>query len=164
MWWIVVAMPAAVLAVLGVLLWLGARERRRTGAELAVLSGLPDTEAEAKAVSLLSRPDLFQTRRATRPFANPDLPGHVVALFNRYEHVRCGEFWIGRAALAEPARLPGFLKIGEDLEFTEILVRPGDPRIYISYGAGPPSSATLETEPTIWHEILIASGAAPERV
>jgi hypothetical protein len=161
MWWIVIAMPAVVLGVLGVLLWLGARERRAIGAELAVLRGLPDAEAEERALSLLNRPDLFQTRPATSPFANPELPVHVVALLNRYERVTCGEFWIGREALAQPARLPGFLKIGEDLEFTEILVRPGDPRIYTAYGEGPPSAATLETEPTIWHEIIMASGVAP---
>jgi hypothetical protein len=82
----------------------------------------------------------------------------VNALPNRYDEIVRGEFWIGTAALTQPARLPGFIKIGEDFEFTEILVRPGDQKIYVSYGEGPQSFSTLETEETIWHEIIIASG------
>jgi hypothetical protein len=161
MWWIALAVPAVALSVLGVLLWLGARERRGAGSELAVIRALSDIEAEQTALELLNRQTIFQTRRATKQVNNPGLPSHVVALLNRYEQVTCGEFWIGTDALTQQARLPGFLKIGEDSEFTEILVQPGDPKIYVSYGEGPQSSSTLETEPTIWHEIIVASGVKP---
>ena len=104
---------------------------------------------------------MFQTRPAAQQINNPDLPSHVNDLLNRYDEIVRGEFWIGAAALTQPTRLPGFIKIGEDFEFTEILVRPGDQKIHISYGEGPQSSATLETEETIWHEIIIASGVQP---
>jgi len=161
MGWIVLGIPAAVLGVLGVLLWLGARERREAASELAKLRALSDVEAERTALELLHRQALFQTRRATKPVDNPALPSHVVALLNRYEEVTCGEFWIGTAALTQHARLRGFIKIGEDSDFTEILVRPGDPKIYVSYGEGPQSSSTLETEPTVWHELIVASGVKP---
>ena len=160
MWWLVIAIPGVVLGVLGVLGWLGAGGRRETGAALAGLRAMPDTEAEQRALDLLGRPP-FHVRRATKPLTNPDMPSQVVALLNRYEEVSCGEFWIGIAALTQPTRLPGFIKIGEDSEFTEILVRPGDPKIYISSGEGPQSAMTLETERTIWHVIIIASGSDP---
>ena len=158
MWWLVIAIPAAGLGVLAVLLWLGARERRATASELAALRSMSSAEAEQQALALLRRADVFQTRPATQQITRQDLPGHVNALLNMYDEIARGEFWIGTAALTQPARLPGFIKIGEDFEFTEILVRPGDQRIYISYGEGPQSSSTLEMEETIWHEILMASG------
>ena len=158
MWGLVIAIPAVGLGVLAVLLWLGARERRTTESELTALRSMSSTEAEQQALLLLARHEMFQTHPATQQINHPDLPSHVNALSNRYDEIVRGEFWIGTAALTQPARLPGFIKIGEDFEFTEILVRPGDQKIYISYGEGPPSSSTLETEETIWHEILIASG------
>ena len=161
MWWLVIAIPATGLGALAVLLWLGARERRTTSSELAALRSLSSAEAEHKALVLLGRDEMFHTRPATQQIDHPDLPSHVNALLNRYGEIVRGEFRIGTAALTQPARLPGFIKIGEDFEFTEILVRPGDQKIYISYGEGPQSSSTLETEETIWHEIIIASGVRP---
>ncbi len=161
MWWLVIAIPAVGLGALAGLLWLGARERRTTGAELATLRSMSGAEAEQKALALLGRDEMFHTRPATQQINRPDLPAHVNALLNRYDEIVRGEFWIGTAALTQPARLPGFIKIGEDFEFTEILVRPGDQKIYISYGEGPQSSSTLETEETNWHEIVIASGVQP---
>jgi len=162
MWWLVVAIPAVAFTVLGVLLWLGARERRRTNAELAAITSLPVAVAQERALALLERPDIFQTTRASTPFTRSDLPSHVVALFVLFDHVGCGEFWLGREALSQSARLPGFIKIGEDCEFTEILVRPGDPLIYVSYGDGPQTERTLETVPSVWHELLIAPGVPAE--
>ncbi len=108
---------------------------------------MSSTEAERQALVLLGRHEMFHTRPATQQINHPDLPSHVNALLNRYEEIVRGEFWIGTAALTQPARLPGFIKIGEDFEFTEILV--------------PELSSTLETEETIWHEIIIASGVQP---
>ena len=161
MWWIAIAIPALVLAILGALLWIGARERRSAGSELAALRAMPEVDAKRLALELLERQDMFDVREAVHSVDNSGLPDHVVDLLNRYDEVKYGEFWIGTAALSEPSTRPGYIKIGEDSEFTEILVRPGDRRIYVSYGEGPQSSLTLETEPTVWHEIIIASGIKP---
>src|SRR5262245_48328909 len=99
MWWIAIAVPVVVLAVLGVLLWLGSRERREAGSELAAIRAMPDSDARRLALALLDRQDLFQTRKAAQPVDNSALPSHVVELFARYDEVTRGEFWIGKAAL-----------------------------------------------------------------
>jgi len=164
MWWIAIAIPAVVLTILGVLLWIGAREHRKAGSELAALRALSEIDAKRLALELLERQDMFHSRKAMHPVDNSGLPDHVVDLLSRYDEVEYGEFWIGTAALSQPACLPGYIKIGEDSEFTEILVRPGDRRIFVSYGEGPRSSSTLETEPTVWHEIIVASGIKPPAV
>ena len=162
MWWLVIAIPTAVLGGLSVLLWLGARERRGAASELAVIRAMSESDAEKWALDLMKQPP-FHVRQATTALTDSTLPVHVRSLFDRYEEVVCGEFRLATEALTQPARLPGFIKIGEDSEFTEILVRPGDPRIYISYDEGPQSEKTMETEPTIWHSIIVASGSAPQR-
>jgi hypothetical protein len=162
MWWLVVAIPTVVLGGLSVLVWMGARERRGAASELALIRAMSESDAEKVALGLMTRPP-FHVRKARAPLSSPELPSHVRSLFDRYEEVVCGEFRLATEALTQPARLPGFIKIGEDSEFTEILVRLGDPRIYISYGEGPQSEKTMETEPTIWHAIIVASGSAPQR-
>ena len=162
MWWLLIAIPAAGLGVIAVLLWRGARARGATQAQLTAVRSMSSAAAEQQALALLRRHDVFQTRPATHPVNRPDLPSHVSALLNQYEEVVRGEFRISTAALTQPARIPGFIKIGEDFEFTEILVRPGDPKIYISYGEGPQSSSTLAATETIWHEIITAAGAHAE--
>jgi len=156
--WIPIVIPVVALAILGALVRRGAREQRVTELELATIRALSEPDAERFAQELLARPGLFQTRPASKPFTDPDVPPHVRALLDQFEEVVCGELWVGVAALNQPARLPGYPKIGEDSEFTEILVRPGDSKIHVSYGDGPQSLSTLETETSIWHEIIVASG------
>jgi hypothetical protein len=107
MWGLVIAIPAVGLGVLAVLLWLGARERRTTESELTALRSMSSTEAEQQALLLLARHEMFQTHPATQQINHPDLPSHVNALLNRYDEIVRGEFWIGTAALTQPARLPG---------------------------------------------------------
>jgi len=160
---IAVAIPAVALAGLGVLIWLGAEERSGFEVELASVRALSEADAERLAIDLLTRPGLFQTRAASAAFTSQEVPSHVRSLLSRFEEIVRGEFWVGVAALEQRARLPGFLKIGEDSELTQILVRPGDSRIHVSYGEGPRSVSTVETAPTIWHQIIVVSGVNPPR-
>jgi hypothetical protein len=94
------------------------------------------------------------TRTAGGP-AGTVLPAAVADILSEYEEVVRGEFWIGRSALSERARIPGFIKIGKDFEFCELMVKPTGPEIYSSYGDGDdePREAP-EVSPTVWHKIL----------
>jgi hypothetical protein len=161
--WILVLIPVVILSVIGVMLRLGRKEHQSAASELALIRALSETEAEQLAMMLIKRPGLFKVQNASVPFGNPDVPTHVRELLSRFDEIASGEFWIGVSALAQTARVAGFLKIGEDSELTELLVKPGDSRIYVSYDEGLPASSTLETEPSIWHEIVIASGVSGVR-
>jgi len=151
------SVAAVILGLVGALLWLGAREHRGIKRELEEIARLPEAKARTIALGLLARGDLFTSTLATEPLLNAALPAGVRELLGRYEEIGRNEFWIGRAALAQCARHAGFLKIGEDAEFEEILVRPGDERIHLSSGEGPIREPT-ETVPSIWHQLIIVSG------
>lgn len=156
--WIGLGVILAILGGVAILMWLGSKERKVTEAELAAVRSLSSADAEALALDLLKRPDLFETEPAVALPLPHDLPEHVQALFAQYASIRRGEFILSINSLAQEALLPGFFKVGEDFEFTEILVRSNDNRVYVSYGEGPRSEKTLEPEETIWHEIIMASG------
>jgi hypothetical protein len=155
--WIAVAIVAVVLGGLGLLLWQGARERRVTRRELERIEGLTPSDARSLALRLLQDHGLFQCRAAVVTDPLPPLPQGVVELLTRYDEVVRHEFRIGRSALSEPARKAGYRKIGEDFEFTELLVRPDSEAVYVSYGDQPPGEAP-EVVATVWHVIIQASG------
>jgi hypothetical protein len=77
----------------------------------------------------------------------------VADILGEYEEVVRGEFWVGRSALSEAARIHGFIKIGEDFEFCELMVKPTGPEVFSSYGDAEPREAP-EVSPTVWHKIL----------
>ncbi len=68
---------------------------------------------------------------------------------------------LGRSALKEPARIRGFVKVGGDFEFCELMVRPTGTEVLSSYGDREPRR-TLEVSPTIWHKILEVAEAKVE--
>jgi hypothetical protein len=151
------AVAVVILGSLGVLLWLGAREHRGTKRDLEEIDSLPEAKARTIALELLARRDLFTSKLATETLTNPSLPASVREVLERYEEIVRDEFWVGRAALSQSTRRAGFTKIGEDEEFEEILVRPGDERIHLSFGHVPNNEPT-ETVPTLWHQLIIVSG------
>jgi len=155
--WIAVAIVAALLGGLGLLLWQGARERRETKRELDRIKALSPPEARAMALQLLGDPELFQCKAASATDPLPTLPQSVTELLTRYDEIVHGEFWIGHSALVQPARKAGYRKIGEDFEFTELLVRPDSEAVYVSYGEQPPDEAP-EAVATAWHLIIQVSG------
>lgn len=147
MWQLIIAIPSVLLGGLGVLLWMGARERRGTFVRMTRLRRMSDSEAKKLALEIMARPP-FHVRAASKVLVNPDLPSHVLSLFGFYEEVTRGEFWLGTSALDQTPRLSGFIKIDEDSEFTEILVRPGDSKIIVASGHEPPSaSAAANLDP-----------------
>ena len=154
--WLLILIPGVGFLVFGLLLWSGAKERRTAEATLASIRALSDADAEHLAILLLARPDLFQTRPASGPIRHPALPPSVLSLFGRFEEVVSGEFFVSTDSIQPSERLPGYLKIGEDSEFTEILVKPGSSRLFVLPGEGP--GLPVEEEPSIWHELIIVSG------
>jgi hypothetical protein len=155
--WIAVAIVAALLGGLGLLLWQGARERREAKRELDRIKALSPPEARTMALQLLGDPELFQCKAVSATDPLPTLPQSVTDLLTRYDEIIHGEFWIGRSALVQPARKAGYRKIGEDFEFTELLVRPDSEAVYVSYGEQPPDEAP-EAVATAWHLIIQVSG------
>jgi hypothetical protein len=154
--WIVPAVVILVLAPLAVLLWMGAREHRDTAAALRRVRALAAPDAKAIALRLLASGGVFQCTPATVQGALPSLPPSVAELFLRYEEVARGEFWLGRRALSEPSRKQGYLKIGEDFEFTQILTRPAGLQVFTSYGEDS-DDEPLDALPTIWHKLVEVS-------
>lgn len=147
----------AILGGIALLIWLGRREHRHTETELQQFYALPESEARAWALRLLDQPGLFQCKPAGGPLATVALPQSVAETLARFEEITRGEFWVGRRALKEKPVLSGYIKIGVDFEFEEILVREGSGEIHLSYGPEhgrePP-----ERMPTLWHKLILASG------
>jgi hypothetical protein len=155
--WIAVVVVAVLLGGLGLLLWQGARDRQGTKRELDRIKALSSPEARTMALQLLGDPELFQCKAASATDPLPILPQSVTDLLTRFDLIVRGEFWIGRSALVQTARKPGYRKIGEDFEFTELLVRPDSEAVYVSYGEEPPNAAP-EAVATAWHLIIQVSG------
>ena len=143
-------------------MWIGRREHQETAAQIEQLRSLPAAEARSKALALLRDNSIFQSEPTTDPKVAPDIPPSVDELLSQYVRVTCREFWIGHSALAEQSKHPGYIKIGEDFEFTEIYSRPTGSEIYTFYGESPPSEPP-DVHNTVWHTILEFSGTTLER-
>jgi len=153
--WLLLA-GLAVVGGFSALLWIGRREHRTRADELARFYALPESEARAWALRMLEQNELFQCKPATCPLPQRVLPQSVRDVLERFEEIERGEFWVGRRALEETPVLAGYIKIGGDFEFEEILVREGSSEIHLSYGPDhgrqPP-----ETMPSLWHKLILAS-------
>jgi hypothetical protein len=147
---------AAVVAVgwagLAYLLSVGKREHQQAERELARVRALSPADAKRRALQVLRDGAEWQVRPAVGP-PNATIPPAVSDLLGEYEEIVRGEFWIGRSALREPARLPGFIKVGGDFEYCELMVKDAGLELFSSYVEGE-HREKLESSPTIWHKIL----------
>lgn len=121
------------------------------------LNQLSNSEAERRARELLANPRKFAVT-AGGPFertAAPDLGGAAAALFRDYSSIRsvAGELHLSRELIAPSALKPGFLRIGTDIEHTEMAVMPGADPVYeldeLSRGESP-----TPTYRTVFHLIV----------
>ncbi len=149
---ITIAVVAVAWAGLAYLLAVGKREHQQTERELARVRALSPADARRRALQVLRDRQDWQVRRAGGP-PTLTIPPAVADLLSEYEEIVRGEFWIGRSALSEPARVPGFVKVGGDFEFCELMVKGSGPEVFSSYAEGGPSER-LESSPTIWHKLL----------
>lgn len=155
--WISVVIVVVIWGGLAVLMWSSAKERRVVEAELSHIMKMTESEARVLALHILEHSGIFQTKPAQIELSNKNLPSSVLEIFNRYEEIVYGEFWVGRLALSQSSRITGYTKIGEDFEFEKILTRSGDERIFLSFEDQPINEA-LDSIPTLWHEIIKVSG------
>lgn len=157
---IVVTVVTVILGGLSILLWIGRREHKKTELQIEQIRSLPVGDARSKALALLQDSSIFDTEPIAELSTAPDVPPSVEELLSRYSRVSRGEFWLGHSALHEESKQPGYVKIGEDFEFTEIYSRPAGSEIYTFYGESTPSEPP-DVHSTVWHTILEFSGEYP---
>ena len=159
-----ISVPVAALVVGGaaVALWKwSSRAKPLSGMHQAVadIKGLPLAEAKRRALAALADPSRFECVREPVAGALPgDLPSLVRELFSTYSSVKAvaGEAHLSREQ-AGPARYRrGFVRIGTNLDDTELVVRPGEEPVYEIDGS---EADEREIEqggiPTVYHWILV---------
>ena len=133
--------------------------------QLAAARTLSQTEAEVRALNLLSDPKLY--RIVEKPIRGDSLaslgPG-LQKFFSRFETVReiKGETSLDRNQIGTSNLSEGFLRIGTDMEHTEIVVRPNEDTIYVIDGTEPEEVPLEEGFPTIYHYIVAGYHHPPE--
>jgi hypothetical protein len=133
------------------------RVHQQVTQELAAARALSQEEAEKRALKLLYDSKLY--RIVENPTLGDSLPLHGPGLqkfFCRFEIVReiKGETFLDRNQIATSTLREGFLRIGTDLEHTEIVARANEDTIYIIDGSEPEDQALEESFPTIYHYII----------
>jgi hypothetical protein len=152
---IAASIAALILLIIVSFIALDRREHTRITIAQAAILLMPVELARAKAISLIQAGS-FSTVPASDDLDVDTLPKGAGELLLRYQEMYKHEFWLGRSGLADAARVPGCLKIGGDSDFEEVLVKPGDERIFLSHpeefiGQNP------EILPSIWHKILLVA-------
>jgi hypothetical protein len=125
--------------------------------QLAATRALLRREAQERALTLLLDAKLY------RIVENPALADSLQSLgpelqkfFSRFEAVReiKGETSLDRKQIGASTLREGFLKIGTDMEHTEIVARPNEDPIYVIDGTEPEDEQVEEGFPTIYHYIV----------
>ena len=116
---------------------------------------LPFEQVKQHALELIS--DQHRFRSVTDNLSNnPTIEklGPVFReFFSHFESVEevNGDFAVSRQSVADSALRPGFLKVGSDFEHSELVVRPGEDRVFIVTD----SEHVLDGLPTIYHNIYL---------
>ena len=152
---VTLAVVAVLWGGLALLLARGRKEYQEVERELARVRSLSPARAKELARALVRGGEGWQLRIADGPAQFPLRPA-VADILDAYDEIVRGEFWIGRSALRDAARIPGFIKIGEDFEFCELMVKPTGMEVFSSYGEGEPREPP-EVSATVWHKIREAS-------
>ena len=73
--------------------------------------------------------------------------------FSHFENVRevHGDFSVSRQAVGDSSLRTGFLKIGSDLAYSELVCRPGEDKVFIVTDG----DHVLDGLPTIYHNICL---------
>lgn len=125
--------------------------------QLEIARALTQEEAEKRALMLLYDVKLY------RILENPELGDSLLLqgpvlrkFFLRFETVReiKGDTCLDRNHIGISALREGFLKIGTDMEHTEIVAKPNEDTIYIIDGTEPKDQPLEEGFPTIYHYIV----------
>ncbi len=130
---------------------------RQIEEELAAVRTLPLREAEAKALALLLDGDKYRIVEKPAPTdALYSLGPALRKFFSRFERVKeiRGETALDRGEIGPSTLREGFIKVGTDMEHTEIVARPKEDVIYVIDGTEPEGSQLEEGFPTIYHYLV----------
>lgn len=125
--------------------------------QLAIARALTQEEAEKRALMLLYDAKLYRILESPALGDSLPLQGTVLRkFFLRFETVReiKGDTCLDRNHIGISALREGFLKIGTDMEHTEIVAKPNEDTIYIIDGTEPKDQPLEEGFPTIYHYIV----------
>lgn len=159
-----ISVPVAALLVGGaaVALWKwSSRPKPLSGMHQKVseIKGLPLAEAKRRALAALEDPGRFECVREPLDGVLPSgLPGTVRELFSTYSVVQAvaGEARLSREDVGRSRYRREFLRIGTNLDDTELVVRPGEESVYEIDGS---DADEREFEqggiPTVYHWIVV---------
>ena len=116
---------------------------------------LPFDEVKRHALELLADTRRFRCVKSIQSH-NPSIDrlGSILQeFFARFESVAetKGDFFVGRQAVGDSTLRPGFIKIGTDFAYSELVVRPGEDRVSIVTDG----EHVLDGLPTIYHSIYL---------
>jgi len=130
---------------------------RRIEDELAAVRALSLREAEDKALTLLLDGDKYRIVEKPAPTdALYSLGPALRKFFSRFERVKeiRGETALDRGEIGPSTLREGFVKVGTDIEHTEIVARPKEDLIYVVDGTEPIDLQVEEGFPTIYHYLV----------
>jgi hypothetical protein len=124
--------------------------------QLTEVRALSREEAEKRALRLL---DSKVYRSVENPIREDSLPWCGPALqkfFCRFEIVRevKGETSLNRSQIRASTLREGFVRIGTDMDSTEIVALPNEDTVYVIDGSEPRDQPLEESFPTIYHFIV----------
>ena len=130
---------------------------RRIEDELAAVRALSLREAEDKALTLLLDGDKYRIVEKPAPTdALYSLGPALRQFFSRFESVKeiRGETALDRGEIGPSTLREGFVKVGTDIEHTEIVARAKEDMIYVIDGTEPIDFQLEEGFPTIYHYLV----------
>lgn len=131
------------------------RANRKAKEDIQKVLALPFEHVKRHALDLIS--DTHRFRSVTQNLSdNPaieDLGPVLRDFFSRFESVEevNGDFSVSRQLVADSVLRPGFLRVGIDFEDSELVVRPGEDRVFIVTD----DQHRLDGLPTIYHNIYL---------
>jgi hypothetical protein len=130
---------------------------RKIEEQLSLARNLSSSEAEQRALVLLNDFSKFQiVMNPAPPDSLAQLGPSLQKFFSSFESVKetNGDTLLDRAEIG-PSRLrEGFLRIGTDMDSTEIVVRPHEDTIHIIGSPGPDEISDADGFPTVYHFLV----------
>jgi hypothetical protein len=145
--------------------WSGSKRtstyRREMKQAIAEIKGLSLENAKKRAYLLLGESNKFKCvmARSTQDLS-ADLAASLQEFFSIYESVEtvAGEAKLSRDAIGQSEYNEGFLRIGTNLDFTEIAVRPMEDDVYEIDGSEVSQEDLRSSQlPSIFHWVIVTS-------
>ena len=120
------------------------------------VNNMSASEALQKAERLLINPKVFERKTAAEDIRDQRLAPLAMRFFSEYEFAKVidSDACLDRSDVGPAKLLEGYIRIGGDLGFTEVVVLPGKEEVYIGDGseAGPNE---LESYRSLYHWLIV---------